>query len=150
MHRYNQAATPQTTPSGREQFPQIINVDAPPNAGDPAAQDPLLSGELLTKDIFFVGYLLTRGLRITEMIYDPRSRCGKVLFAVNGPLSRVYAKEYNEEQAVANLAELKTKIDFVRDQMFDFIRSNEAARRPAAQHTTEQAACNTHRNMSRR
>ena len=137
----------------RNHFPQNVNIDAPPPTAAPvlpapATPVPAPSGQIITKDIFFVGYLLTRGLRIKDLVYDPHSRRGKVMFVVEGPQAQVFDEEYREEQAVANLADLKARIDFARDLMFDFLRTHDAA-----QQNTEQAACKTHsvirRNMSR-
>ena len=134
----------------RNHFPQIINIDSPPTAAAPATPVPAppgqaVPGQIITKDIFFVGYLLTRGLRIKDLVYDPHSRRGRVLFVVEGPQAQIHDEEYREEQAVANLADLKARIEFARDLMFDFLRTHDAA-----QQNTEQAACNIHRNMSRR
>ena len=93
-----------------------------PGMNDQAPRSP---GQIITKDIFFVGYLLTRGLRIKELLFDPHSRRGKVVFVIEGAQAQVYDEEYKTESATANLAALKIKIDFAKDLMFDFLQTHE-------------------------
>ena len=81
--------------------------------------------QVLTKDLFYVSYLLTCGMTVKDIILDDQSHRGKAVFVVQGENIGRYELEYNKGDVTVNLLELKETMKRVKDLMFDFLRSKQ-------------------------
>ncbi|PKO58034.1 MAG: hypothetical protein CVU24_17905 [Betaproteobacteria bacterium HGW-Betaproteobacteria-18] len=89
-----------------------------------ATQQDQTYGQIQTRDIFHAAYLVTQGMRITEILPDKTNNRSKAIFVIEGQRIAEYEEQYRNGTVLVNVFSLKESVQRVKDVMFDYLRTN--------------------------
>ncbi|WP_372371345.1 hypothetical protein [Candidatus Uabimicrobium sp. HlEnr_7] len=87
-----------------------------------------MSETLTTCDLWLGGYILSESdaeLKDVQVSFEGRK---SILFSIKGEDLNELAKSYYKQEALANVAELRAKLNFLRDIIFESRRQRKSGR----------------------